>query len=87
MKLTQLIENLKYEELVNFEDAEITGISYNSKTTKSGDIFVCLVGEYSDGHEYYQSAIEKGAKAFLVEKKLDCKLPQIVVSSTRTQMI
>jgi len=86
MKLSELIENLKYKELINFEDTEITGISYNSKTTKPGDIFVCLVGEYSDGHEYYESAIKNGAKAFMVEKKLDCNLPQIVVHSTRTQI-
>jgi len=86
MKLNNLIENLKYEKLINFEDVEITGISYNSKTTKSGDIFVCLVGEHSDGHQYFKSAVELGAKAFLVEKELDCHLPQILVKSTRKQI-
>lgn len=86
MKLETLIENLKYEELINFEDVEITGISYNSKTTKSGDLFVCLVGEHSDGHEYFKSAVESGARAFLVEKELDTHLPQVVVQSTRRQI-
>lgn len=86
MKLEELIENLKYEELINFSDVEITGISYNSKTTKSGDIFVCLVGEHADGHDYFKSAVEMGARAFFVEKKLDTHLPQIVVESTRRQI-
>lgn len=86
MKLETLIENLKYEELINFEDVEITGISYNSKTTKSGDIFVCLVGEHSDGHDYFKSAVESGAKAFMVEREIDCHLPQVVVKSTRRQI-
>ena len=91
MKLKELIENLKYEELLNFEHNEtemldITGISYNSKTTKAGDIFVCLVGEHSDGHEYAESAIKNGAIALLVEKKLDYDIPQIIVKSTRTQI-
>lgn len=86
MKLETLIENLQYEELINFEDVEITGISYNSKTTKSGDIFVCLVGEHTDGHEYFKAAVEVGARAFMVEKPLDTHLPQIVVKSTRTQI-
>ncbi|MEI8128613.1 MAG: UDP-N-acetylmuramoyl-L-alanyl-D-glutamate--2,6-diaminopimelate ligase [bacterium] len=85
-RLEELIENLKYEELINFEDVEITGISYDSKTTKSGDIFACLVGEHSDGHAYFKSAVESGAKAFFVEKKLDTHLPQIVVKSTRRQI-
>ena len=70
MKLETLIENLQYKELINFEDVEITGISYNSNTTKSGDIFACLVGEHSDGHKYFKSAVESGARAFFVEKEL-----------------
>ncbi|MDD3436097.1 MAG: UDP-N-acetylmuramoyl-L-alanyl-D-glutamate--2,6-diaminopimelate ligase [Candidatus Gastranaerophilales bacterium] len=86
MKLETLIENLQYEELINFEDVEITGISYNSQTTKSGDIFACLVGEHSDGHDYFKSAVECGARAFFVEKKLDTHLPQVVVKSTRRQI-
>lgn len=86
MKLETLIENLKYEELINFEDVEITGISYDSKTTKSGDIFACLVGEHSDGHDYFKSAVESGARAFFVEKELDTHLPQVVVKSTRRQI-
>ncbi|MBP7211904.1 UDP-N-acetylmuramoyl-L-alanyl-D-glutamate--2,6-diaminopimelate ligase [bacterium] len=86
MKLKKLIENLKYEKLINFEDAEIMGISYNSKTTKAGDIFVCLVGENTDGHNYYESAIDNGARAFVVERELPCAMPQIVVKSTRHQI-
>lgn len=86
MKLETLIENLQYEELINFEDVEITGISYNSHTTKSGDIFVCLVGEHSDGHDFFKSAVESGARAFMVEKPLDTHLPQVVVKSTRHQI-
>ena len=83
MKLDELIEHLDYKDLVNFKNIDITGISYNSKTTKKGDIFVCLVGEHTDGHEYAESAIKNGAVALLVERKLDFKVPQVVVSSTR----
>lgn len=87
MKLNDLIKNLDYKELVNFENAvdiDISGISYNSKTTKSGDIFVCLVGEYSDGHDYFEGAL--GALALMVEHKVNSKLPQIIVESTRHQI-
>lgn len=84
MKLDELIEYLDYKDLINFKNIDITGISYNSKTTKKGDIFVCLVGEHTDGHEFAKSAIENGAAALLVERKVEgTKIPQIVVSSTR----
>ncbi len=84
MKLDELIEYLKYEDLINFKNVEITGISYNSKTTKKGDIFICLVGEYADGHEYAQMAIDNGAAALLVERPVKgVKIPQVQVDSTR----
>lgn len=84
MKLDELIEYLDYKDLINFKNIDITGISYNSKTTKKGDIFVCLVGEHTDGHEFAQNAIDAGAAALLVERKVEgTKIPQVVVKSTR----
>lgn len=84
MKLDELIEYLDYKDLINFKNIDITGISYNSKTTKKGDIFICLIGEHTDGHEFAKSAIENGAAALLVERKVEgTKIPQVVVSSTR----
>ncbi len=87
MKLDELIEYLDYKDLINFKNIDITGISYNSKTTKKGDIFICLVGEHTDGHEFAQMAIENGAAALLVERKIDgIKIPQVVVCSTRKKI-
>ena len=84
MRLDELIEYLKYEDLINFKNVEISGISYNSKTTKKGDIFICLVGEHTDGHEYAQMAIDNGAAALLVEHKVEgVSVPQVQVDSTR----
>lgn len=87
MKLDELIEYLDYKDLVNFKNVDITGISYNSKTTKKGDIFICLVGEHTDGHEFAQMAIDNGAAALLVERKVEgVKVPQVMVSSTRRKI-
>ena len=85
MKLDELIEHLDYKDLINFKNVEISGISYNSKTTKKGDIFVCLTGEYTDGHEYAKDAIANGAAALFVEHKVeaDKSIPQVVVRDTR----
>ncbi len=84
MKLDELIEYLKYDDLINFKNIDITGISYNSKTTKKGDIFICLVGEHTDGHQYAKMAIDNGAAALLVERKVEgISVPQVQVDSTR----
>lgn len=84
MKLDELIEYLDYKDLVNFKNVNITGISYNSKTTKKGDIFVCLVGEHTDGHEFVKDAVDNGAAAILAEREVKgTKVPQVIVSCTR----
>jgi UDP-N-acetylmuramoyl-L-alanyl-D-glutamate--2,6-diaminopimelate ligase len=87
MKLDELIEYIEYKDLVNFKSVDITGISYSSQTTKSGDIFICLVGEHTDGHKFAQQAIENGAGALLVERSLpEYEVPQIVVDDTRRKI-
>ena len=84
MKLRNLIDSIYYEEIVNCEDTsiEIDGISYNSKKTQPNDLFICLTGEHVDGHEYAEEAVDNGAVACIVERRLNIDIPQIVVSST-----
>ncbi len=84
MRLRTLIDEIDYIDLVNLEDMsyEIEGISYNSKKAKPNDIFICLTGEHVDGHEYAEEAAANGAVVFVVERRLNFDVPQIVVSST-----
>lgn len=46
---------------------EINSISYDTRTLRSGALFVALRGEKSDGHEYIAQAAEKGAAAVLCQ--------------------
>ncbi len=43
-----------------------TGISIDTRTIERGDLFVALQGDARDGHQFAQSALEKGAAAVLV---------------------
>lgn len=82
MKLSELISEVNLKEKYNFEDVEVTGISYSSKTTKQGDIFVCMRGEHVDGHNFAADAVEMGAVAIMCETRLELNVPQIIVAST-----
>ncbi|OGI19130.1 MAG: UDP-N-acetylmuramoyl-L-alanyl-D-glutamate--2,6-diaminopimelate ligase [Candidatus Melainabacteria bacterium RIFCSPHIGHO2_02_FULL_34_12] len=66
------------------EDIIVSGISYNSKETKPGDIFVCLTGEKTDGHNFIEEAEKNGAKAILAQKNIETSLPVIYVKNTQT---
>ncbi len=61
----------------------VTGVSFDSRKVKSGDLFVALVAE-NDGHDYVQQALTKGATAVLVDDRhqIDSKIPAIIVSDT-----
>ncbi len=49
-------------------NAEISGISYDSRIVRPGDLFVAIEGENFDGHKFIEDAIKKGAVAIVFEK-------------------
>ncbi len=68
-------------------DADIKGISYDSRTVKPGCLFIALRGDRLDGHEFIPQAIEAGASALLVETPpKDVDVPWAQVFSTRSAM-
>jgi len=82
MELKTIIKDVEVVEKYNYdENINITGINYNSNTTKKGDIFVCLRGEHVDGHNFAEDAVKKGAVAVMCETRLDLNVPEIIVNS------
>lgn len=47
-------------------DTFFAGISTDSRTIKTNDIFVALTGEQFDGHDYIPDLVKKGIQAFVV---------------------
>src|SRR3989338_4030971 len=71
----------------NIEDnSVITGISYDSRKVKESDIFICLIGEKTDGHNYIKKAEAKGAKVILAQKKVNSNIPVIYVQNTQSSI-
>jgi UDP-N-acetylmuramoyl-L-alanyl-D-glutamate--2,6-diaminopimelate ligase len=48
-----------------FDDAEITGIAWDSRHVQPGDAFFALVGGNNDGHRFAGAAVERGAAAVI----------------------
>lgn len=84
MELANIINTIKPKEVLNFKNVDIKGISYNSNTIKSHEIFVCLKGEHVDGHNFAQAAFEKGAIAIMAERPLNIEIPQVIVESAQS---
>lgn len=73
-------------ELIGDGSVRFSGISYDSRDTRPGDLFVCLPGGYADGHDYATEAIRAGAAALMTERRLSVHVPQIVVDGTRRSL-
>ena len=89
MKLSELIgsdNNSVIELSEDTKDLQVLGLSYDSRTTTTGDMFFCLKGESHDGHDFAASAVKKGARILVVDRELDLDTPQIVVDDTRATM-
>ena len=45
------------------------GVSTDSRTTQTGQIFIPLAGEHHDGHDFIAQALHRGARGVLVERR------------------
>lgn len=52
-------------------DREFGGVSIDSRTVKSGNLFFCIVGETHDGHKFAEEALTRGAAAVVVDDTHD----------------
>ncbi|OFW55219.1 MAG: hypothetical protein A2163_03785 [Actinobacteria bacterium RBG_13_35_12] len=76
-------EKIKINDIISWTNSEIVSgdiekyivnISTDSRTIKKGDFFVPLTGENYNGHEFIESALDKGACGFVFEKAYRVKI-------------
>jgi UDP-N-acetylmuramoyl-L-alanyl-D-glutamate--2,6-diaminopimelate ligase len=65
---------------------EIEGLAYDSRKAAPGDLFFCVSGYRSDGHDFAAQALQGGAKALVVERPLGLGVPELLVESARSAM-
>ena len=68
MKLRELLTGVPIRSSTADLELEISGVSYDSRATKPGDLFVAMTGFATDGHRYIAAALEKGAAAVLCQQ-------------------
>ncbi|TCS41720.1 UDP-N-acetylmuramoyl-tripeptide--D-alanyl-D-alanine ligase [Reinekea marinisedimentorum] len=70
-------------QLIGF-DHVIGDVSTDSRTLKSGDVYLAIKGGLFDGHNYVEAAIKGGASALVVEHEIEgVEISQLVVEDSR----
>jgi UDP-N-acetylmuramoyl-L-alanyl-D-glutamate--2,6-diaminopimelate ligase len=85
MKLHQLASGVPGATLEGNGDVDITGIAYDSRRVKPGDLFIAVEGIQVDGHAYVTDALARGAAALAVERDVTLPpgTPLLRMTSTR----
>ncbi|TAL22419.1 MAG: UDP-N-acetylmuramyl-tripeptide synthetase, partial [Nitrospirae bacterium] len=74
MTLKTLINGMEINEIKGNPDIEISGIAYDSRKVKQGDVFIAMKGEKVDGHGFIGDAIKRGAAAVVYERLISDEL-------------
>jgi len=80
--LSELLEAVDILDGPEFTDIDINGISTNSNSIKTGNLFVAVKGEKFDGHDYIDKAVESGAAAVVAERLVEIAVPLVLVQQT-----
>lgn len=72
---------------VQFGDVVVSGVSFDSRQVKPGDLFVALVAQ-NDGHDYIEQALNHGAVAVLADNQhqIPSTIAAVIVPDTLTAL-
>ena len=84
MKLKDLLAGVPCLSAAADLETEISHISYDSRTTAPGDVFVAMTGFATDGHAYIGKAAAAGAAAVVCERPPEeAAVPYVQVADSR----
>ncbi len=69
LKCSEIMDAVGGSLLSGSGETEITGVSTDSRTISAGNLFIPIIGEKFDGHDFIGQAFERGAAACLTSRK------------------
>src|SRR2546423_3854458 len=70
MQLKVLARAITPRRVIGSLDREVESIAYDSRRVQSNTLFVAIRGEKSDGHQFVDQAIERGASVIVAEREI-----------------
>ena len=86
MQLKILAAAISARQIIGPLDRVVESIAYDSRRVQRNCLFVALRGEKSDGHQFIEQAIEKGASVIVTEQEVQQpRATCLVVENTRAR--
>jgi UDP-N-acetylmuramoyl-L-alanyl-D-glutamate--2,6-diaminopimelate ligase len=70
-------------QVLGYEHQDVTSLATDSRKVEKGALFFCIPGLRTDAHDFAPQAVEAGAVALVVERRLDIDCAQILVPDVR----
>jgi len=86
MTLEKLLINVEIVENKADTGVSIPGICYDTRHIRDGELFIAIRGYETDGHNYIEEAVRRGAVCVICEKAPDLQIPYIVVKDSRKSL-
>ncbi|MCL2446661.1 MAG: UDP-N-acetylmuramoyl-tripeptide--D-alanyl-D-alanine ligase [Oscillospiraceae bacterium] len=83
MTLHEIAQAVSGKLLHGDENTAITNVSTDSRQAGQGTLFIALIGERFDAHDFVDDFFAAGGTAAIVSRELPIAQPQIVVEDTR----
>lgn len=79
------VDNIR--EIKGSTQMAVTGIAFDSRKVKPGNLFICISGFETDGHKFAPKAVEAGASVIVAERDMsDLGVTCVVVENSRAAM-
>ena len=85
-RLSELAGIVGIEPDPRWPDIEISDVRHDSRAMVPGSLFAAIRGDCYDGHDHVVSAVDGGAAALLVQRRLGVGIPELKVASVRESL-
>ncbi|MHB1022367.1 MAG: UDP-N-acetylmuramoyl-L-alanyl-D-glutamate--2,6-diaminopimelate ligase [Acidobacteriaceae bacterium] len=68
MQIQEALADVAVEERAG-QDVQVSGVEYDSRRVKQGDLFLAMRGGTTDGNRYISAAVERGAAAVVTDSR------------------
>src|SRR3954465_11857987 len=87
MQLKTLVAAISPRQIIGPVDRVVESIAYDSRRVQRNGLFVALRGEKTDGHQFIEQAVEKGATGIGAEDEVPSpRAPCLVVDDSRAAL-
>jgi UDP-N-acetylmuramoyl-L-alanyl-D-glutamate--2,6-diaminopimelate ligase len=84
--LSSILQQTSFELTQGVLTMEISSLTFDSRKAEEESVFIAIVGNLTDGHQFVQSAYDLGCRAFVVEQLVSLPTDATIITVSKTDV-